>query len=176
MIWPWHGCARIWRMTSNASTSTPVTRGRVDELWSSTLAAHTPFLLARARALVVESCNEVLREHGLNVRTFSLLWLTTESFTPTQRQLSEFLDLDPSQIVALIDDLEEQGLVERRLNPADRRARQIVATASGKRLLAKLRVLVETTTAATFSGLTDEQRDQLQSLLLAVNLGAGRDR
>ena len=37
-------------------------------------------------------------------------------------------------------------------------------------------VLVETTTAATFSGLTDEQRDQLQSLLLAVNLGAGRDR
>lgn len=140
-----------------------------DELWSSTLAAETPFLLARARALVVKGSNQVLRELGLNVRTFSLLWLTTEDYSPTQRQLSDFLDLDPSQIVALIDSLESQGLVERRLNPADRRMRQIVATTRGRKLLTKARAAVDESTARTLGALSADQQDQLRELLLAVN-------
>lgn len=154
------------------STIAPSASGATDQLWSSELAAHTPFLLARARALVVSSSNKALRQVGLNVRTFSLLWVTTESFSPTQRQLSDFLDLDPSQVVTLIDDLESQGLVERRPNPSDRRARQIVATPAGRRLFKTARKLDAEAGARTLGALTEEERSQLQSLLLAVNVAA----
>ncbi len=83
-----------------AASSTPLSGA---DLWSSSLASHVPFLIARARALMVRRCNQALRPLGLNVRTFSLLWLTTEPVPATQRELSDFLDLDPSQVVALID-------------------------------------------------------------------------
>ena len=142
------------------------------DLWSSTLSSHTPFLLARARSVVVRACNEALRPLSLNVRTFSLLWLTTESFAPTQRQLSEFLDLDPSQVVALIDDLEGQGLVQRHANPADRRARQIVATPAGRRLFATAQGVIDDVSDSAFQGLSETQRRQLTTLLGMVNRGA----
>lgn len=156
-------------MAATAKGDPPALSAGQDDLWSSTLATHTPFLLARGRAVVVRACNDALRPLSLNVRTFSLLWLTTESFAPTQRQLSEFLDLDPSQIVALIDDLEAQGLVQRRANPADRRARQIVVTPAGRRLCTKARAVVDEATAVAFGDLTEDDRDTLAELLLAIN-------
>ena len=53
---------------------------------------------------------------------------------PSQRDLSEFLRLDPSQVVALVDDLESRGLVERQPDPADRRANVVVASDAGRAL------------------------------------------
>lgn len=119
----------------------------------------------------MRACNEVLRPLSLNVRTFSLLWLTTEPFAPTQRQLSEFLDLDPSQVVALIDDLEDRVLVRRLANPIDRRARQVVATPEGHRLCATARAAVDEATAGVFATLSARERDQLSTLLGALNRG-----
>lgn len=159
-------------MTTRAKGEPPAPPASTGDLWSSTLAGHAPFLLARARALVVRACNEALRPLSLNVRTFSLLWLTTERFAPTQRQLSEFLDLDPSQVVALIDDLEGQGLVQRRANPADRRARQIVATPAGRRLCATAQAVIDEVNDSAFGGLSEAQRRQLTTLLGIVNRGA----
>lgn len=149
-----------------AASSTPLSGA---DLWSSSLASHVPFLIARARALMVRRCNQALRPLGLNVRTFSLLWLTTEPVPATQRELSDFLDLDPSQVVALIDDLEAQGLVERRANPADRRARQTVATEKGRRLCGTAQAAVDRATEEVFAGLTEGEQAQLTSLLLGIN-------
>lgn len=42
---------------------------------------------------------------------------------PTQRELTDFLSLDPSQVVSLVDDLKRRGLVERAAGKQDRRAR-----------------------------------------------------
>lgn len=163
-------------MTVKASDEPTTLPSRDDDLWASSLATHLPFLVARARVVVVRTINKALRPLSLNVRTFSLLWLTTEPFAPTQRQLGEFLDLDPSQIVALIDDLEGQGLVQRRANPADRRARQIVATAAGRRLCKKARAAVDEASESAFRGLTGPERDQLETLLRELNRGAQEER
>lgn len=160
-------------MAAKAAADSPIPSSGTD-LWSSALAGHAPFLVARARAVIVRACNEALRPLGLNVRTFSLLWLTTEARPATQRELSDFLDLDPSQVVALIDDLEAKRLVERRANPADRRARQIIATPTGRRLCVQAQGAVDAATATAFGGLTARQRDELTSLLYAVNQGARR--
>lgn len=143
-----------------ASESNPLAR--------STLAGHIPFLLARARAAVTGNANDALAELGLKVRTFSVLWLAGEGLNPTQRELSDFLSLDPSQVVPLVDDLERRGAVTRQADPRDRRSRIIVVTPAGRRLLRKALALTEAADNRSLSALTAEERATLQTLLSKV--------
>jgi len=134
-------------------------------LAGSTLAGHIPFLLARARAAVTANANAALDELGLKVRTFSVLWLAGEGLDPTQRELSDFLSLDPSQVVPLVDDLERRGAVSRQADPRDRRSRIIVITPAGRRLLRKALALTDAADDRSLSALTTEERAALQALL-----------
>ncbi|MEU4162481.1 MarR family winged helix-turn-helix transcriptional regulator [Actinoplanes sp. NPDC026670] len=140
-------------------------------LLGSDLAADPAFLLARARAVTSGAANARLAGFQLKVRSLSVLWLASQGFGPSQRELSEFLGLDPSQVVALVDDLQGRGLVERRPDERDRRSRIIVATEAGLDLLEQ--ALVETRAAgdATFAGLTDDERKTLTGLLTKVAFG-----
>ena len=54
---------------------------------------------------------------------------------PSQLALANHLGIDRTVMTYLVDDLESQGLVERRLNPADRRQRQVVATEHGREVV-----------------------------------------
>lgn len=134
-------------------------------LSASTLAGHIPFLLAQARAVVTSNANNALAELGLKVRTFSVLWLAGEALNPTQRELSDFLSLDPSQVVPLVDELERRGAVKRQADPRDRRSRIIVITPAGRRLLRKALALTEAADDRSLTGLTAEERATLQALL-----------
>lgn len=57
---------------------------------------------------------------------------------PSQLALANHLRIDRTVMTYLVDDLEKAGLVKRRPNPADRRQRQIVATARGRKAVARL--------------------------------------
>ncbi|HET8896691.1 MAG TPA: MarR family transcriptional regulator, partial [Protaetiibacter sp.] len=92
------------------------------------------FLLARANALSLAASNAALARHGLRVRSYSVLALAVDDTRPSQRDLAAFLSLDPSQVVALVDDLQGRGLVRRETDPADRRTNVVVATAEGRAL------------------------------------------
>lgn len=115
-------------------TPSETARSASDRLRESGLGTDISFLLARANALSVAAGNAALAPFGLKVRSFSVLALSAGEVRPTQRDLSEFLRLDPSQVVALIDELEKRGLVERRPDPADRRANVVNATDEGRAL------------------------------------------
>ncbi|WP_133541564.1 MarR family winged helix-turn-helix transcriptional regulator [Microbacterium sp. BK668] len=115
-------------------TPSDTARAASDRLRESDLGTDVSFLLARANALSVSAGNAALAPFGLKVRSFSVLALSAGEVRPTQRDLSEFLRLDPSQVVALVDELEKRGLVERRPDPADRRANVVVATEEGRSL------------------------------------------
>src|SRR4051812_17835319 len=92
-------------------------------------------LLTRASGLVVRATNAALAELGLRVRQYSVLVLADDTADGiSQRDLAEVLGLDPSQVVALVDELAAGGLVERRPSPTDRRAKLVAATAAGVRL------------------------------------------
>jgi DNA-binding MarR family transcriptional regulator len=56
----------------------------------------------------------------------------------TQLALAQQLGVDRTVMTYLLDDLERAGLVERRPDPADRRARRVIATARGEDVLAQL--------------------------------------
>ena len=90
---------------------------------------------------------------------------------PSQRELSEFLGLDPSQVVSLIDDLQGRGLVERKPDKRDRRSRIIVATPEGRRLLREALPAAQAAGDANFASLTDEERKTLSTLLAKVAFG-----
>jgi DNA-binding MarR family transcriptional regulator len=92
------------------------------------------FLLARANALSLSAGNAALSAHGLRVRSYSVLALAAGTSRPSQRELAELLRLDPSQVVALVDDLQSRGLVVREPDPSDRRANVVVATEQGRAL------------------------------------------
>lgn len=123
------------------------------------------FLLARASALSNAAGNAALAPLGLKVRSYSVLALAAEKSHPSQRELAEYLRLDPSQVVALVDDLQRQGLVVREPDPADRRANVIAATDRGRRLVSQARAELQHAERELHAGLTEQDRAALGDLL-----------
>ena len=132
------------------------------------------FLLSRASGLFVRASNQVLVSYGLRVRSYSVLLLACDADDGiTQRDLAEILGLDPSQVVLLVDELTENGLVERRPSDTDRRTRLVAATAAGRALRAEAVREVDAAVDAQLSGLTGTERYLLRDLLGRLVRGDG---
>ncbi len=134
-------------------------------LQHSDLASEIEFLTARSRAIGSTITNARLAELGLRVRSYSVLSLAASDAQPTQRDLADFLRLDPSQIVSIVDGLEELGLVTRRSDTSDRRSKVIVATDKGVAVAATARQAALDAEDEALAGLTADERDQLRALL-----------
>jgi DNA-binding MarR family transcriptional regulator len=83
----------------------------------------------------------------------------------SQRDLADRLGAVQSRVVALIDGLEQLGLVARARSTTDRRNYELRLTDAGRAILARLRTVAEAHEAELTSALSDEQRDQLAALL-----------
>ncbi|WP_426322391.1 MarR family winged helix-turn-helix transcriptional regulator [Microbacterium sp. E-13] len=134
-------------------------------LRASALADDVSFLLARANAIALAAGNAALAEHGLKARSYSVLVLACGEARPSQRDLAEFLRLDPSQVVSLVDELQSRGLVERQPDPADRRANVVVATDAGRRLAATAGEAARGAEERVHADLASDDRETLTRLL-----------
>lgn len=83
-----------------------------------------------------------------------------------QRDLSERLRIDPSDLVSVLDDLEHNGLVRRDRDPADRRRYAVTLTATGRELLAEQLAVRRLLNEHLFAGLTEEEKAELHRLVL----------
>ncbi|MEJ1116514.1 MarR family winged helix-turn-helix transcriptional regulator [Paenarthrobacter sp. CCNWLY172] len=122
-------------------------------------------LLAKLHATGSLLNNKALADYGLRERSFSVLTLACSGLEPTQRELADFLSLDPSQVVSLVDDLEHRGLVKRAQGKQDRRAKIIVSTAEGRRIHNKARAALEVCEETQLAGLSEDENAQLRTLL-----------
>ena len=137
-------------------------------LRASALTDDVSFLLARANAIALAAGNAALADHGLKARSYSVLVLASADARPSQRELAEFLRLDPSQVVSLVDELQARGLVERQPDPSDRRANVVVATAPGHELVAVARESARAAEERVHGQLSAADRETLGNLLRAL--------
>lgn len=84
----------------------------------------------------------------------------------TARELASRMSCEPSNVTFVLDRLEQQRLVQRRPHPTDRRAKQIVLTAEGRRSRAK--VLEHLRTHSPLDSLSTAQQQSLRDLLQAL--------
>lgn len=143
-------------------------RSMAERVASGPLAYEIEFLTVRVFVAGTRLANERLRPLGLRARSYAALALACSDVPIRQRDLVTLLELDPSQIVALIDELESLGLVRREADPADRRTRVIDATPAGRELFERARVVTAGAERETFASLRDDERDVLRSLLRKV--------
>jgi DNA-binding MarR family transcriptional regulator len=128
----------------------------------------TGFLLSKAGRTQSVRFTEALEPLGLRPTQFALLNFVERGAGSSQQQLGERLGLDPSGLVAVIDDLEEKGLVERRRDPSDRRCYGIHLTRAGRKKLARAREVAMRRQAELLAPLTEQEAKTLHELLLRV--------
>jgi DNA-binding MarR family transcriptional regulator len=115
---------------------------------------------------------ERLESIGLTVRMWGVLNVLDAEGEITQQTLGKKAGIDPSSMVATIDELEERGLVERGRHPTDRRAHALTLTDAGRATLARGRELAAGAQYELLAPLEPAEREQLHSLLLRVALAA----
>src|SRR6476660_4319182 len=136
-----------------------------DKLVAASISRDAGFLLAKLHAAGSILNNGALAEFGLKERSYSVLALANSELEPTQREMADFLSLDPSQIVALVDELEKRGLVLRAAGKQDRRAKIVTAKKKGSGLLAQAAEAAGRVEADVLDGLSGEEAAQLKALL-----------
>jgi DNA-binding MarR family transcriptional regulator len=138
------------------------------------LMRHTGFLISRMGMVAQKRFAERIESLGLNPRMWGALNVLEAEGAITQHALCKGVGIDPSSMVATIDELEAKGLVERRRHPSDRRAHALHVTAKGKQTLARGRELARKAQDDLLAPLNAEEREQLHGLLLRLAL-ATRD-
>lgn len=98
-------------------------------------------------------------------RGYQVLVAATRDTPDSQTGLAVRLGVDTSTMVGLIDDLECAGLVERRIDRADRRRRQIVATERGRLLDASVRKKMQLAEDNILRCFDSAEREAFRSML-----------
>jgi DNA-binding MarR family transcriptional regulator len=101
------------------------------------------FALRRAQAAVAEDFAARFAEEHIRPAHYSLMLVLDANPGLRQSQLSDVLGLQRTNLVPLLDELEERGLVERRRVERDRRAASVVLTDHGAEVLLRLRRIAE---------------------------------
>ncbi len=96
------------------------------------------FQLGAAARKIQKYYNKKFEEYGITVAQSFILSSLSETDGLYVKNLAERLDIDSSAITGLVDRLEKEKLVERRVDPEDRRAFRIFLTEKGKKLAGTL--------------------------------------
>ncbi len=123
------------------------------------------FVAAQAAA---ELADERLEPLGLSPRAWGVLSTLAEAGPLSQIELARALSIDRTAMVYLLDELEEQGLVERIRNPEDRRSFLIHQTPRGEKLRRRAARALAGQAERLLEPLSSAEREQLVALLGAV--------
>ena len=126
------------------------------------------FLLAQLGAHAAAQFAERLRVLDLTPPDAGILRLLRTAAGLSQQELAAKLQIHPSRLVAILDNLEKRGFVERRPNPDDRRLYSIHLTRNGGEILEKIGRVAREHEDALLSALGSGERGELAALLLRI--------
>ena len=129
------------------------------------------FLLSSLGFAVSRRFHEVLGPLELEPGEFALMRAVSASDGEPQNALAERLHISPSWMVAIVDQLERRGLLERRPHARDRRVRNLHLTAAGKKLLKQAERRAQQFDRQVSDPLTEPELQQLLDLLQRVAAG-----
>lgn len=107
-------------------------------------------------------------QFGITRAQWAVLVRLERSEGLNQTELADMLDLQPITLTRLLDKLSDSGLIERRPDPGDRRAKRLFLTPAARPLLKRLAELGEETMTSTLAGLEREGIEQMVSQLALV--------
>ena len=124
----------------------------------------TPLLIHLARRMQTEAEAE-LAVFGLRARHVIALTLLRDLGEQNQSDLSATLGMDATNVVALLNELEADDLVQRRRSPQDRRRHTVALTSAGRARLKDIEELLSRVEQRVLSPLTPQEQETLYTLL-----------
>src|SRR3954453_18409794 len=154
----------ISTQTTAEQTARADTAGAEGAEQTKCFATNLAWLLYRAHWALASELTAALAPVGVSARGYHVL-RAAMSGEHTQTELAEMVGLDKTTMVVTVDELERDGLAERRPSPHDRRARIIAVTAAGKRKVAEAEEVKERVQADVLGELpAREQRALIDAL------------
>lgn len=132
------------------------------------LLAKSGFLMVRLGMAFKMRAVQELEAAGFSQYHYSVLALLGDQPRKAQASIADALGIDPSQLVGILDGLEDRGLIARQRDPDDRRRHVVTLTAAGRRQLVRLRTMIERLEDELLAPLDADSRKTLHSLLLRL--------
>jgi MarR family transcriptional regulator, transcriptional regulator for hemolysin len=107
-------------------------------------------------------------QFGITRAQWAVLVRLERSEGLNQTELADMLDLQPITLTRLLDKLSDSGLIERRPDPGDRRAKRLFLTPAARPLLKRLAELGEETMTSTLAGIEHDGIEKMVSQLALV--------
>lgn len=125
-------------------------------------------LARRFAQICTAALSDMTAEADLNPLQYAAMGHLSDEPDLDQNALAARLGIDRTSVGQLVDQLETKGLLERRVNGADRRARLVRLSARGTRLRERLRPRAHLVQANLLATLTPTEREILLELLVRV--------
>jgi MarR family transcriptional regulator for hemolysin len=123
------------------------------------------FLLKEVSRQYVARFETHARAISLNLPQCKVLVRLEKNEGVSQARLAELAEVEPMTMVRLLDRMESDGLLERRPDPADRRARCLYLTPRAKAVLDEIWRLADLTRSEIFAGVSRSERHAFMGVL-----------
>lgn len=127
------------------------------------------FLLKDVTRLYTRRFEERSQDFALTLAQCKALSYLVRNEGVSQKRLAELTEIDPMSLVRILDRMEADGWVERRLDPQDRRARTLWLRAAAGPVLERIEMVAKETRAEALRGLAESEREQLTKLLVRIH-------
>lgn len=108
----------------------------------------------------------LVKNRRIRIPQYAVLTSLYEFGPASQKSISERIRFDASDLVSVLDALEEDGLISRQVDPDDRRRHQLTLTTQGKKQLLAIEQDILESSKNFLRGLSQDEQDTLKKLLI----------
>ena len=125
------------------------------------------FLVHDVSRLIKRRFDWQARQTGLPItrRQAAVMLYVARNEGVSQTEVATWLDLEPIALVRMLDKLSEEGLVERRAHPTDRRVRTLWLTPAARPVIERILIINQAIREAAFAGMPAHARDTVIDIL-----------
>jgi len=126
---------------------------------------HFGFIVKDVYRLWVRLFEQRIPQLGMTFTQCKVLVFLSRNEGTTQAKLAEASDTEPMTLVRVLDRMESDGWIERRPDPADRRAYRLHLKPASSPVLAEILRIADKARSEALAGLSAEQREQMTEML-----------